>query len=122
MKKKDILPEITFKQIPLEFEVEMFFDFLEGGWNRMITEKYPQFLKIKKIKEKKERKLAIKNEIVKIRTELGYLFIGYNYYPEFTGIAKYHSDRLAGQGNNGLCFTESCMSQTPRFLEILCYA
>ena len=71
MKKKDILPEITFKQIPLEFEVEMFFDFLEGGWNRMITEKYPQFLKIKKIKEKKERKLAIKNEIVKIRTELG---------------------------------------------------
>jgi len=69
--KNKILPKVTFKQMPLELEAEMFFDFLDTDWSVKITNKYPQSLGIKNIKSEKERKLAIKNEITKIREELG---------------------------------------------------
>lgn len=65
-----ILPKVIFKQIPIELEEEMFFDFLDHSWSKMITDKYPGFLKIKEIENKKERKAAINDEIVKLRAEL----------------------------------------------------
>jgi len=71
MAKNIPLTTIKFKQIPIELETEMFYDFLKGDWGKMITDKYPAFLKIIKIKTKKKKLVAIKNEILKIRTELG---------------------------------------------------
>jgi len=71
MIKEDSLYKIVFKQMPLELETEMFFDFLESNWSSMIINKYPGFLKIKNIKFKKKKLEAIKNEISKIRTEFG---------------------------------------------------
>jgi hypothetical protein len=65
------LPKIIFKQMPVRLETEMFFDFLEGDWSGMITEKYPGFAKIQNVKPKKERARLIKKEIVKIRAGLG---------------------------------------------------
>lgn len=65
-----ILPKVIFKQIPIELEEEMFFDFLDHSWSKMITDKYPGFLKIKEIKSEAERKVAIKDELVKSRGEL----------------------------------------------------
>ena len=64
-------PKIVFKQMPLELETEMFLNFLDRDWSPAIINKYPQFQKIKDIKLKKDREVAIKNEIIKIRTELG---------------------------------------------------
>jgi len=71
MIKHNIFPKIVFEQIPLEFETEMFFDFLDGDWSNMITEKYSGFVKIKDIKSKKEKMRLIKKEIIKIRAGLG---------------------------------------------------
>jgi hypothetical protein len=70
MKSSIKLSKVTFKQMPLELEKEMFFDFLEGDWSRIITDKYPKFLRIKVIKSKKNKQLEIKNEIISIRAEL----------------------------------------------------
>jgi hypothetical protein len=65
------LPKVTFKQMPLDLETEMFSGFLDRDWSVRITDKFPQFIDIKDIKNKKERQKAIKDEIVKIRTKLG---------------------------------------------------
>ncbi len=68
---KSKIPKVTFKQMPLELETEMFFDFLDRNWSDKITSKYPQFIKIKDIKSRVEREKAIRMEIAKIRKELG---------------------------------------------------
>lgn len=65
------LPKIIFRQMPLELETEMFFDFLEGNWKGMITGKHSEFLEINNIKPKKAQLGAIRNQIIKIRTRLG---------------------------------------------------
>ena len=62
------LPNIVFKQMPLELESDMFFDFLQSDWSNRITDKYPQFLAIKEIKSKGKRFESIKSEICKIRS------------------------------------------------------
>ncbi len=68
---KKISPSITFVQMPIKLETEMFFDFLEGDWSKIMTDKYPEFLRIKDIKTKKKKIIEIKKEISKIRIELG---------------------------------------------------
>ena len=65
------MPKIIFKQIPLEFEVEMFLAFLDRDWSYKITEKYPNFLEIRNIKEEKEREKAVESELIRIKEELG---------------------------------------------------
>jgi hypothetical protein len=65
------MPKIIFKQIPLEFEVEMFLAFLDRDWSYKITEKYPNFLEIRNIKEEKEREKAVETELIRIKEELG---------------------------------------------------
>ena len=61
---KQILPKVTFKQMPLELEAEMFFGFLDDDyWGIKITDKYPEFLKIKEIEYDEEKKLEIKKLI-----------------------------------------------------------
>ena len=57
--------------MPIELETEMISGLLDWDWSDMITKKYPPFLEIKKIKPKKKKNGAIKNEIIKIRQELG---------------------------------------------------
>lgn len=63
-------PKVIFKQMTLKLETEMFFEFLKGDWSRMITDKYPEFPKIKNIVSKEEKVTLIKNEILKIRGKL----------------------------------------------------
>ena len=68
---KQILPKVTFKQMPLELEAEMFFGFLDDDyWGIKITDKYPEFLKIKEIEYDEEKKLEIKKLILEIRSNL----------------------------------------------------
>jgi hypothetical protein len=57
--------------MPLKLETEMFLGFLKKDWGFKITDKYPQFLKIKEIKSEKEGKNTIKKEIIKIRKDFG---------------------------------------------------
>ncbi len=71
MTTQKILPKVIFEQMPLELETEMFLGFLDRDWSYKITDKYPQFLEIKKIGSEDDRKKAIQNEIVEIRKELG---------------------------------------------------
>lgn len=71
MNKERIIPKIVFKQMPLKLETEMFLNFLEKDWGFKITDKYSQFLRIKEMKSEKERKSAIRKEIIKIRKDLG---------------------------------------------------
>lgn len=68
---KKTLPKVIFKQMPLGLETEMILGFLDREWGFMLTKKYPQFLKTKNIKSEKEKIRVIKNEIVRIRKELG---------------------------------------------------
>lgn len=64
------LPTVVFEQMPIKLETEMFFEFLNMDyWAKRITNKYPQFLQIKEINEKKEKISKIKSEIIKIRKE-----------------------------------------------------
>jgi hypothetical protein len=71
MKDKKRFPKVIFEQMPLDLEMEMISGFLDWDWGDVITKKFPQFLKIREIKEKNEKKNAIKNETIKIRQELG---------------------------------------------------
>ncbi|MGB8816259.1 MAG: hypothetical protein WCC74_03470 [Minisyncoccia bacterium] len=64
------LPEVIFKQMPIELESEMILEFLDTNWSGKITKKFPEFLKISKISDKREKKKAIKNLIVQIREKL----------------------------------------------------
>lgn len=80
---KDNLPKVIFKQMPLELETEMFFEFLDTNWASKITNEFPEFLKIKSIVGEKDnpnkfsserkleraRKKAIEKIIIKIRKE-----------------------------------------------------
>jgi hypothetical protein len=65
------LPKVIFEQMPLELETEMILSFLDREWGFKLTEKYPQFSEIQNIQSKEKKKRVIKNEIVKIRQELG---------------------------------------------------
>ena len=67
---KNNLPKVIFKQMPLELESEMILEFLDTNWSGKITKKFPEFLKISKISDKREKKKAIKNLIVQIREKL----------------------------------------------------
>jgi hypothetical protein len=71
MKNEGGLPKVIFEQMPLELETEMILNFLDGNWSDFIIKKYPQFLEILNIKLEEEKKKVIKNEIIKIRQELG---------------------------------------------------
>jgi len=71
MNNKKFIPKVVFKQMPLEPEAEMISGLLDWDWSDKITGKYPPFLEIKKIKSKKKKDEAMKNEIIKIRQELG---------------------------------------------------